>query len=109
MGEDYYSMNREELIEKIKEMTAKYDKWKDDFKCMYEKEMTEQHKQYEELKNNFEKYKIETQGIQNIKFENKSLKDAIVAMAMYCFPGISNIDRNILDIKENLRNISKGR
>lgn len=116
MGEDYYSMNREELIEKLKSkdeqikgMTDQYEKWKNDFKYMFEKELTEQKNKYTALENDFKKYKRETEELRTINFENEHLKDAIVAMAMYCFPGISNIDKNIIDIKEYLRNISKGR
>lgn len=101
MGEDYYSMNREELIEKLKS--------KDEQIKEMTNQLTAEQKQYIDLENDFRKYRKETQELRNIQFENNSLKDAIVAMAMYCFPGISNIDRNILDIKENLRNISKGR
>lgn len=101
MGEDYYSMSREELIEKLKS--------KDEQIKEMTNQLTAEQKQYIDLENDFRKYRKETQELRNIQFENNSLKDAIVAMAMYCFPGISNIDRNILDIKENLRNISKGR
>lgn len=101
MEENYYSMNREELIEKLKS--------KDEQIKEMTNQLTAEQKQYIDLENDFRKYRKETQELRNIQFENNSLKDAIVAMAMYCFPGISNIDRNILDIKENLRNISKGR
>lgn len=101
MEENYYSMNREELIEKLKS--------KDEQIKEMTNQLTAEQKQYIDLENDFRKYRKETQELRNIQFENNSLKEAIVAMAMYCFPGISNIDRNILDIKENLRNISKGR
>ncbi len=101
MGEDYYSMSREELIEKLKSKDGQI------------KEMSNEIDNLRQKNNDLEKAywdnRKETQELRNIKFENDSLKDAIVAMAMYCFPGISNIDKNIIDIKEYLRNISKGR
>ena len=101
MGEDYYSMSREELIEKLKSKDGQI------------KEMSNEIDNIRQKNNDLEKAywdnRKETQELRNIKIENDSLKDAIVAMAMYCFPGISNIDKNIIDIKEYLRNISKGR
>lgn len=101
MGEDYYSMSREKLIEKLKSKDGQI------------KEMSNEIDNLRQKNNDLEKAywdnRKETQELRNIKFENDSLKNAIVAMAMYCFPGISNIDKNIIDIKESLKNISKGR
>lgn len=101
MGEDYYSMNREELIEKLKSKDGQIKEMLNEIDSLRQKNNDTEKAYWDNRK--------ETQELRNIEIENNSLKEAIVAMAMYCFPGISNIDRNILDIKENLRNISKGR
>lgn len=101
MGEDYYSMNREELIEKLKSKDGQIKEMSNEIDNLRQKNNDTEKAYWDNRK--------ETQELRNIEIENNSLKEAIVAMAMYCFPGISNIDRNILDIKENLRNISKGR
>lgn len=114
MGEDYYSLNRDELIEKLKskdeqitQMSVNFDKWKDDFKNMFEKEQSDIHYRYSQLEKEFAEYKNKTQGLRGLEFENEHLKESIVAMAMYCFPGIANMDKKITDINEHLKFLEK--
>lgn len=112
MGEDYTKLSKEELIEKLKskdkqiaEMSKKYD--------AMQHELINEIDNLKQKNNDIEKaywnYRKETQEIRNLEFENNSLKDTIIAMAMYCFPGVAHIDRNIIDIKTMLKNINKGR
>lgn len=58
-----------------------------------------------ELEKEYWNYRSKTQELRNLKFDNEHLKDSIIAMAMYCFPGIAHIDRDIKEIKEDLNEI----
>lgn len=112
MEENYTNLSKEELIERLKskdeqitEMSKKYDA------MQYEliNEIDNLKQKNNELEKSYWNYRKETQELRNYKLENDSLKDTIIAMATYCFPGVAHIDRNIIDIKEILKNISKGR
>lgn len=114
MGEDYSSLERDELIEKLKskdeqitQMSTQFDKWKDDFKKMFEKEQAGLQYKCSQLEKEFAEYKNKTQSLRGLEFENEHLKESIIAMAMYCFPGIANVDKKITDINEHLKFIEK--
>lgn len=118
MGEDYYSINREELIEKLKsrdeqitEMSKKYDCLKAETTKEIENAKTMRFEEFERLKQENEEYKkiYYNNELSEVKAENELLKDTIVAMATYIYPGIANFDKIFRNINRNLEMIRKGR
>ena len=99
MGEDYYSMDREELIEKlksrdeqIKDMRCKVDCMKADM----EKRMIEFY-EFEELKNK-----------NNLKESTiKELKETIVLMSVRAFGSQESMFNLFKDIDKNLNILNK--
>lgn len=118
MEENYYSMNREELIEKLKSrdeqitaMLKKYDCLKaetskkiEETQAMRAETFLKLKQENEELKKSY--YNSELSGV---KAENELLKNTIVAMATYAYPSISNFEKILRNIEHSLKNISKGR
>ena len=108
MGEDYYSMNREELIEKLKskdeqitQMSKKYDCLKADATNEIEEAKAMRFEEFARVKRESE--------LSGLKAENELLKDTIVAMATYTYPGVANFDKTFKSINHNLEMLRKGR
>ena len=101
MGEDYEKLSKEELIEKLKgkdRQIIEMDKMIAEMKCDYERIIQE--------KNDL---LFESMTTEQDKEECERLKETIVAMATYTYPGIANLDKTIRNIDHNLNRIRKDR
>jgi hypothetical protein len=101
--ENYNQLSKEELIEKLKrkdeqisEMSKRYEAMKSDFE-----------KEIEKQKDEIREYKYKTMDTRGYEAENKCLKNTIVAMAMYTYPGINTFDKTIREINDSLKIIWK--
>lgn len=106
MGEDYYSMNREELIERLKrkdkqitEMTEKYECLKADMQKEIENSKLIRFQEFEELKNK--------NDLNNATI--RELKETIVLMSVRTFGSqesmfglFKNIDKNLNILNKTL-------
>lgn len=101
MGEDYEKLSKEELIEKLKgkdRQIVEMDKRFAEIKCDYEKIRQE--------KNDL---LLENMTTKQNKEECERLKETIVAMATYTYPGIANLDKTMRQISADLRMLNKRR
>lgn len=101
MGEDYEKLSKEELIEKLKgkdRQIVEMDKMIAEMKCDYEKIIQE--------KNDL---LFENMTTKQDKEECERLKETIVAMAKYTYPGIANLDKTMRQISADLRMLNKRR
>ena len=101
MGEDYEKLSKEELIEKLKgkdRQIVEMDKMIAEMKCDYEKIIQE--------KNDL---LFENMTTKKDKEECERLKETIVAMATYTYPGIANLDKTMKQISADLRMLNKRR
>ena len=106
MEKDYYSMNREELIEKLKSKDEQITDLKEKYNCL----KADTAKEFNKLKQENENFKRSyyNSELSGLKAENELFKDTIVAMATYTYPGISNFDKIFRNINHNLEMIRKG-
>ena len=133
MEKDYYLMNQEELIEKLKSKDEQITDLKEKYNCLKADTAKEEStiKKYEELlkiiiqgtkleNNNQSQEKLIQENenfkrsyynseLSGLKAENELFKNTIVAMATYTYPGISNFDKIFRNINHNLEMIRKGR
>ena len=101
MGEDYEKLSKEELIEKLKgkdRQIVEMDKIIAKIKCDYEK-----------IKEEKSELLLENMAAKQSKEECERLKETIIAMATYTYPGIANLDKIIKSIDAELRTINKRR
>ena len=107
MEKDYYSMNREELIEKLKSKDEQITDLKEKYNCL----KVDTAKEFDKLKQENENFKRSyyNSELSGLKAENELFKNTIVAMATYAYPSISNFERILRNIEHSLKNISKGR
>ena len=101
MGEDYEKLSKEELIEKLKgkdRQIVEMDNRFAEIKCDYEKIRQE--------KNDL---LFENMTTKQNKEECERLKETIVAMATYTYPGIANLDKTMKQISADLRMLNKRR
>ena len=101
MGEDYEKLSKEELIEKLKgkdRQIVEMDNRFAEIKCDYEKIRQE--------KNDL---LFENMTTKQNKEECERLKETIVAMAPYTYPGIANLDKTMKQISADLRILNKRR
>ena len=101
MGEDYEKLSKEELIEKLKgkdRQIVEMDNRFAEIKCDYEKIRQE--------KNDL---LFENMTTKQNKEECERLKETIVAMATYTYPGIANLDKTMKQISADLRILNKRR
>lgn len=106
MEKDYYSMNREELIEKLKSKDEQITDLKEKYNCL----KADTAKEFDKLKQENENFKRSyyNSELSGLKAENELFKNTIVAMATYTYPGISNFDKTFRNINHNLEMIRKG-
>lgn len=118
MGEDYYSMNREELIERLKIKDGQITDLKEKYNCLkadtakeIDKAQNMRAEAFAKLKQENEEYKKSyyNSELSGLKAENELFRDTIVAMATYTYPGISNFDKIFRHINHSLEMITKGR
>ena len=101
MGEDYEKLSKEELIEKLK--------GKDRQIVEMDKRFAEMRHDYEKALKDQEEIIFNSRNAEKQETENKMLKDTIVAMATYTYPGIANLDKTIKSIDAELRKINRRR
>lgn len=104
MGEDYYSMDRKELIEKLKskdeqitEMSCKFDCMKADMQKEIENSKMLRFGEYQELKNKNEMNEATI----------KELKETIVLMSMRTFGSQESMFNLFKDIDKKLNILNK--
>ena len=101
MGEDYEKLSKEELIEKLK--------GKDRQIVEMDKRFAEMRHDYEKALKDQEEIIFNSRNAEKQETENRMLKETIVAMATYTYPGIANLNKIIRDIDHNLNRIRKDR
>lgn len=116
MEKDYYSMNREELIEKLKMKDEQITDLKERYNCLkadtakeIDKAQNMRAEAFAKLKQENEEFKRSyyNSELSGLKAENDLFKDTIVAMATYAYPGISNFDKIFRNINHNLEMIRR--
>lgn len=106
MEENYLDLSKEELIEKLKSKDEQITEMTEKYECL----KADATKEIEKAKNmRFETFQNLQNEVKSYKFENEHLKNTIVAMAMYTYPGIHSFDKSVKEINESLKIISKGR
>lgn len=106
MKKDYYLTNQEELIEELKRKNEQITELKEKYNCL----KADTAKEFDKLKQENEKFKRSyyNSELSGLKAENELLKNTIVAMATYAYPGIADFDKIFRSINHNLEMIRKG-